>query len=95
MMVDSVLSTGLAGIASGIAGAQQAAQDIATATTVDSPTSDRPSGDSAVDSDSPASIVDLTEAVVQLQSSELQVQASAEVVASADEVLGTLLNIKA
>jgi len=94
-MVDSVLSTGLAGVASGIASAQQAAQDIATATTTDSPSIDQPSGDSAAASDSPASIVSLTEAVVQLQSSELQVQASAEVVASADEVLGTLLNIQA
>jgi hypothetical protein len=97
IMVDPVLSTGLAGVTSGLASAQQAAQDIASAgisdRPADRPDSNSPGGDSTLDSSTPASVVNLSEAVVQLKSSELQVQASATVVASAEQALGTLLDI--
>lgn len=86
-MVDSVLSTGLQGVLTGVEGAQQAAQDIVTATTI---------GGSTVDgTENPAAIVELTEAIVDLKVSEQQVQASAAVIKSADEMLGTLVDIKA
>ncbi len=92
-MVESVLSTGLEGIKSGIGSAQQAAQDIASATTVND-TNDLSAGGTTSES-SPAAVVSLTEAVLQLQSSETQVAASAKVVETADKILGTLLDINA
>jgi flagellar hook protein FlgE len=89
-VVESVLSTGLDGIKSGIGNAQQAAQDIASvATTADVNDSTLPN------SAGPASVVSLTESMLQLQSSETQVQASAKVVETADKILGALLDIKA
>jgi hypothetical protein len=92
IVVESVLSTGLEGIKSGIANAQQAAQDIASlTTTTDVSDSTLANGTAQV---SPASIVSLTESVLQLQSSETQVQASATVVGTADKILGALLDIK-
>ena len=88
-MVDSVLSIGLKGVLSGVEAAHQAAQDIVAATTVQAS-----SEGEAVES-SPAATVDLTQAALDLQASEQQVMASATVVKSADEMLGTLLDIKA
>ena len=44
---------------------------------------------------SPAATVDLTQAIVDLKTSEQQVMASATVVKSADEIIGTMLDIKA
>jgi hypothetical protein len=88
-MVDSVLSTGLQGVLSGVENAQQAAQNIASATTIGSTNGE---GQSA---ENPATVVELTEAVVDLKVSEQQVQASAAVIESADEMIGTLLDTTA
>ncbi len=88
-MIDSLLSTGVQGIQSGLNRAQQAAEDIASATTA--PTVE--------DSATVASTTDVTqniaEAAVDLKIGERQVQASAAVVKTADEVLGTLVNTEA
>ncbi|ARN76350.1 hypothetical protein [Oceanicoccus sagamiensis] len=83
-MINSVLSTGLQGVQSGVSTAQRAAEDIVQATTTDPQTAS--GGDS---------LADITEAAVSLKVGEQQVQASAAVVKTADEVLGTLLDTKA
>ncbi len=83
-MVNSILSTGLQGVQSGVGTVQRAAEDIVSATTTDPETA---SGDDA--------LANITEAAVSLKQGEQQVQASAAVVKTADEVLGTLLDTTA
>lgn len=78
-VVDSLLATGLHGVQTGITHANQAARDIVSATT----------------EEHPATTVNLTDAIVELKVSEHQVKASAAVIKTADEVLGTLIDIKA
>jgi hypothetical protein len=96
MVVNSVLSTGIQGIKRGVETAENAAQDIAnlgatrsSETTVDNPslTGSAAQGTGGLDT--------LTQAVVDLKVGEQQVQASAAVVKTADEMMGTLINIKA
>ncbi|MEE8058375.1 MAG: flagellar biosynthesis protein FlgE [Pseudomonadales bacterium] len=77
-MVDSVLSVGLQGVQNGISITRQAAEDIATATTT------------AEDGDVTA---DITTAIVNLNIGEQQVEASAAVIRTADEILGTVIDI--
>lgn len=93
-MVDSVLSTGLQGVQSGIDNARRAAEDITRATTQPTTTneSDQAEGGQPVVQDD---TVSLAESIVDLKVSENQVQASAAVVRTADEVLGTIVDIKA
>ncbi len=81
-MADSILSTGLQGIQNGVNTANQAARDIVRATTTEQ------------DADGEVT-ADITEAVVDLKVGEIQAKASAAVVRTADEVLGTLVDIKA
>jgi hypothetical protein len=83
-VVDSVIAAGFQGVQNGLNSARQAAQDIAKATTT--PVS------STADQDL---TMDITQAAVELKISELQVQASAEVIKTGDEVIGSLLSIKA
>ena len=84
MVVDSVISAGFQGVQNGLNSARQAAQDIATATTT------------PVSSTADQNVVaDITQAAVELKISELQVQASAEVIKTGDELIGSLLSIKA
>ena len=95
-MVDSVLSSGLRGIQSGINSAREAAEDIAQATTSDQfSNAVNPSQSLAAAEQGGGGLESITEAAVQLKVSELQVEASAAVVRTADEVLGTLINTKA
>ncbi len=82
--MNSVLSTGLQGVQSGVSTVQRAAEDIVNATATDPETA---SGGDALAS--------ITEAAVSLKVGEQQVQASAAVVKTADEILGTLLDTKA
>ena len=79
-MVDSVMATGMAGVHAGFQRANDAAQDIAQMATKESASGN--------------AINDVTEAVVDLKVSELQVEASAKVVQTADDMMGTLINIK-
>ncbi len=82
-MVDSVLSVGLQGLQNGLNSARQAAEDISRATTT------------ATSTENKDSAADITAAAVELKLSERQVQASATVIKTADEVLGTLLDVNA
>jgi flagellar hook protein FlgE len=79
-MIDSVLATGVAGVQAGLGQAQQAADNIARSGTT------RPEG---------GALNSITEAVVDLKASEIQVKASAAVIKTADEMIGTLIDIKA
>jgi len=79
-MVDSVLATGIAGVQTGLQQAQKAAETIASA------------GTTEPEANSQAS---LTEVAVELKLSETQVKASAAVIKTADEMIGTLIDIKA
>ena len=75
----SLTQIGSSGIQAGLEQAQQAARDIAKAGTANDN-----GGDSALAS--------LTEASVDLLEAKNQVQASAKVVATGDELLGTIIN---
>lgn len=83
-MIESALAAGLQGVQTGIANANQAARDIANAATA------RPGEQQGKDVNAT-----ITQAAVELKVSENQVKASAAVVRTADEVLGTLIDIKA
>lgn len=86
-MIESALAAGLQGVQTGIANANQAARDIATATTTPRPGEQQ---------DAPQDVnATITQAAVELKASENQVEASAAVIRTADEVLGTLIDIKA
>jgi len=81
MTVNSVLQAGVQGIQRGFDGAEKAATDIVRSGTVDG----------AAGSNSN----DVVEAVVDLKLYQRSVEASAQVVRTADEVLGTLLDTMA
>ena len=96
-MVNSVLSAGLQGVQNGIGRANEAAQDIARATTADVFNPEQAAVDVTAprNDDRGGGIEAISEAAVELKVSEIQVKASAAVVRTADEVLGTLINTKA
>lgn len=75
----SALSVGVAGVQQGLENATVAAQQVVGATT------SRPA----------EPVQDIAKPLVDLKQSELQVQASAAVIKTADETLGTLLDITA
>ena len=87
VVVDSILSVGLQGVHNGLAGAQKAAEDIASATTIDS-------SELATNENGTDVTADLATAAVELKVSEHQVKASAAVIRTADEMMGTLIDIK-
>lgn len=76
MAVNSLMSTGVAGIQAGLARGSRAAGEIARFGTTES------GGD-------------LATPIVDLKLSELQVKAAAAVIDTADEVVGTLIDIRA
>lgn len=80
MNLPSVIQTGLSGVSRGLENIQEIASDIAQVGTVDT--------------EEQKSTVDLTQSMVDLQQQKLATQASAKVVATAEEVLGTLLDVK-
>ncbi len=81
MNLPSVIQTGLSGVSRGLENIQEIASDIAQVGTVDP--------------EDQKTTIDLTQSVVDLQQQKLATQASAKVVATAEEVLGTLLDVKA
>ncbi|OZG71510.1 flagellar biosynthesis protein FlgE [Hahella sp. CCB-MM4] len=87
-MVSNILNTGLQGIRQGVQGAEKAASQIARA-------GQSGSGDDAAASQGNDLYTDLAEPLVDLKLYETSVKASAKVVKVADEVIGTLLDIKA
>lgn len=96
MVVNSVLSAGVAGVKNGLSTAQSAAQDIANlnTSTPDEPTVDR-LGASNQDNAGTNGLDNLTQAIVDLKVGEQQVKASTAVIRTADEVLGTLIDTTA
>lgn len=104
-MADSVLSIGLQGVQNGLANANQAAKDILAATTTNSTAADSTATNSATAGSTVASgnsnrssgdgLTDITTAAVELKMSEHQVKASTAVIKTADEMMGTLIDIKA
>ena len=80
MSLNSLLTTGLTGIQKGNLGLNRAAQDIAKANNPQEPES---------------GLTDLTESLVDLQLQSHLVKASVGVVKVADDLMGTLLDIKA
>ena len=93
-MADSILSIGLQGVQNGLANANQAARDIVSATTADSTGTDNASTSGAGGSGRDG-LADIATAAVELKISEHQVKASAAVIKTADEMMGTLVDIKA
>lgn len=104
-MADSILSIGLQGVNSGVNRVREAAQDIASLTTTDtfSPvqnTTGQQAGNSTGTPNQAAPTDgditgDLATSIVDLKIGEIQVKASAAVIKTADEILGTIVDIKA
>lgn len=80
MHFSSPIQIGLSGISRGLENMQEIASDIAQAGTVRPENSD--------------TTIDLTQSMVDLQAQKLATQASAKVVATAEEVLGTLIDVR-
>jgi flagellar hook protein FlgE len=87
----SAFNSGLSSIQSGQQRVNQAASDIASINVV------KPAAESqaANPSNNQAQPVDLATSLVDLQIGKQQVQAGAEVIKTADDALGTLLDIRA
>jgi flagellar hook protein FlgE len=86
----SAFNSGLSSIQSGQQRVSQAAGDIASISV------EKPAQEQVASSvDSQAQPVDLASSLVDLQIGKQQVQAGAEVIKTADDALGTLLDIRA
>ena len=100
MTVNSVLSTGVDGVRKGLETAQNAAQNIAsqtlaTADVSDATTTDVPNPLPVQQPQDADNLNSLTESLVDLKVAENQVKASAEVIKTADDMLGTLVDTRA
>lgn len=82
MMINNMLNTGIQGIQDGVQGMENAARKIARGG-ADGPAGSAESGNG------------LLEPIIDLRLYERSVEASAQVVKTADETLGTLLDIRA
>lgn len=80
MNIVSPLQVGLSGISRGLENLQEISSDIAQAGTVHP--------------ENLSTTIDLTQSMVDLQQQKLATQASAKVVATAEEVLGTLIDTR-
>jgi hypothetical protein len=87
----SAFSSGLSSVQNGQQRVNQAANDIASIS-VEKPAAQSPG---ANPSNNQAQPVDLATSLVDLQIGKQQVQAGAEVIKTADDALGTLLDIRA
>lgn len=87
----SAFNSGLSSVQSGQQRVNQAASDIASINVV-KPAAESPA---ANPSNNQAQPVDLATSLVDLQIGKQQVQAGAEVIKTADDALGTLLDIRA
>ncbi|KGJ92656.1 hypothetical protein [Colwellia psychrerythraea] len=100
MEIPSAINSGLQGLQSARATADQAAADIVASTT----SSNEPQNNSADNievnteinnANSHAELPDLNQAIVNLKVAEFQAKASTEVIKSADDSLGTLIDVTA
>lgn len=93
MEIQSAFNAGVQGFQQATEEANKAATDIARNTLSDNEASVEPTSNSAATSavNEPNG---LTESIVNLRVAEVQAQASAEVIQSADENLGTLIDVR-
>jgi len=100
MEIQSAFNSGVQGFQKATEDASKAAADIASQTAVnDQQQQDFQSEESALASNTtPEPVkepVNLTQSVVELKVAEVQAKASAEVIQTADETLGTLVDVRA
>jgi len=93
MAVNPILQSGLNGIQTGLKGMNRAAQDIADLNLDDR--SNTPTDNDPIRRPPTDRLADAADAIVDLKVHARQVQASAKVVATADEILGFLLDVRA
>ena len=80
MMIKSISGSALQGVQRGLQGVRRSAGEIASARQMRGSTSDT---------------VDLTRALVEMKQSSYQTSASVKVLRTADQMIGTLLDVKA
>ena len=100
MEIPSAFNSGLQGLQTGRATADQAAVDIAANTTLNPAQGTASSSVIEVNTEVKAAttapaVPDLNQSIVDLKVAEYQVKASTEVIKSADDSLGTLLDVTA
>lgn len=91
-MINTVLAQGIQGVNRGMAGMQGAAHRVATAMV---PESEAVSGSGTPVTPPKDALNELTTGLVELRLYRIQVEASTKVIQTADEALGTLLDVKA
>ena len=100
MEIPSALNSGLQGFQNAKASADQAAADIVANTTLNSEDQANSTNTEEVNTEvntatSSSQLPDLNQAIVNLKVAEFQAKASTEVIKSADDSLGTLLDVTA
>ncbi len=99
MEIPSALNSGLQGLQNARATAEQAATDIVASTALSteqqSNTDNSEVNTEVSDSSNNLELPDLNQAIVNLKVAEFQAKASTEVIRSADDSLGTLLDVTA
>lgn len=100
MDISSAMNSGLQGLQNARATADQAAADIVASTTSSTEPQDNPAKNGEVNTEvnnvnSNVELPDLNQAIVNLKVAEFQAKASTEVIKSADDSLGTLIDVTA
>lgn len=100
MEISSAMNSGLQGLQNARATADQAAADIVVNTTINTGPQDNPAKNGEVNTEvnnvnSNVELPDLNQAIVNLKVAEFQAKASTEVIKSADDSLGTLIDVTA
>tara|TARA_B100000809_G_scaffold66312_1_gene63029 strand:- start:307 stop:609 length:303 start_codon:yes stop_codon:yes gene_type:complete len=98
--ISSALNSGLQGLQNARDTADQAAADIVASTNLSNETQKNSASDGEINTEvsKPSSnleVPDLNQAIVTLKVAEYQAKASTEVIKSADDALGTLLDVTA
>ena len=100
MEIPSAMNSGLQGLQNARTTADQAAEDIVASTALSNETQKNPANNGEVNTElsNPSrnnELPDLNQAIVNLKVAEYQAKASTEVIKSADDSLGTLLDVTA
>jgi hypothetical protein len=98
--IPSALNSGLQGLQNARATADQAATDIVASTNLSTETQKNPANNGEVNTEvskpnTNLEVPDLNQAIVNLKVAEFQAKSSTEVIRSADDALGTLLDVTA
>jgi hypothetical protein len=94
MEIQSAFNAGVQGFQKATEGANQAASDIARSTLANNEASEPEANSAATQTSAVNEPNGLTESIVNLRVAEVQAQSSAEVIQSADENLGTLIDVR-